>query len=223
MATDTIPIPSNGEFGEEYRRTIPRKRQTKFYYIMAMDCSQHLWTEFPLLPKIEVQVRATNAGSHFSQEDSGIFTLSIIMLLVFTALLCTTAYNYFKQAKEDLTWVHPQVILMASILVEVCHLTCLVIHYWVYYYDGEGIFVFKVFALINKVVAQVLLIWMLLMMAYGWTISYDDLKDKDIYIIILCFVVMIHMMITGLTFIDYGEAYKYHDFGGVQGFILIFL
>lgn len=74
---------------------------------MAMDCSQHLWTEFPLLSKIEVQVRATNAGSHFSQEDSGIFTLSIVMLLVFTALLGTTAYNYFKQAKEDLTWVHP--------------------------------------------------------------------------------------------------------------------
>ena len=145
------------------------------------------------------------------------------MVVVFTILLGTSAYNYFKQSKEDMSWIHPQVILMSSILIEVIHLLFQTVHYWVYYYDGEGIFVFYVFALINKVIAQVLLIWMLLMMAYGWTISYDDLKDKDIYIIVLCFVVMIHMMITGLTFIDYGEAYKYHDFGGVQGFILILL
>ena len=104
---------------------------------------------------------------------------------------------------------------MSSIAVEMFHLFCLSIHYLVYSYDGEGIFVFYVFAVIAKIISQVLLIWMLLMIAYGWTISYEDLRDKDIFIIILAFVIMIHMMIAGLTFIDYGEAYKSHDFGGV--------
>jgi cytochrome b561 len=93
----------------------------------------------------------------------------------------------------------------------------------VFSYNGEGLFVLYVFAVIAKIVSQVLLIWMLLMIAFGWTISYEDLRDKDIFVIILAFVIMIHMMIAGLTFIDYGESYKYHDFGGVQGFILILL
>jgi len=80
-------------------------------------------------------------------------TLSIVMLVFFTLMLGTTAWSYFKQSKENLSWVHPQAILMASILIEVFHLMFKAIHYWVYFYDGEGVFVFYVFALINKVVA----------------------------------------------------------------------
>jgi len=61
------------------------------------------------------------------------------------------------------------------------------------------------------------------MIGYGWTISYEDLQDKDIYGIIACFVIMVHMMIGGLTFIDHGDANKYHDFGGPQGAVLVAL
>ena len=112
---------------------------------------------------------------------------------------------------------------MSAIAVDMFYLLCLSIHYLVYAYDGEGVFVLYVFSVIAKIISQVILIWMLLMIAFGWTISYEDLRDKDIYIIVLCFVIMIHMMIAGLTFVDYGESYKYHDFGGLQGGILIML
>ena len=63
MTTDSLLVPTSGDFGDETKRTIPRKRQTKFYYLMAIDCKNKLWTKFPNLPKIEVEVSALNAGS----------------------------------------------------------------------------------------------------------------------------------------------------------------
>lgn len=120
-----------------------------------------------------------------------------------------------------MNWIHPLGILIIAILVELFHLACISLHYTVYAYDGRGVFGFYVFACISKIIASVLVIWTLLMIGFGWTISYEDLEDKDIYVIIGCFTLMIHMMIAGLTFIDYFEADKYHDFGGPQGAILI--
>lgn len=39
----------------------------------------------------------------------------------------------------------------------------------------------------------------------------------------MLFVIMVHMMITALTFVDDDEYHKYHDFSGVQGIIVIIL
>jgi hypothetical protein len=61
------------------------------------------------------------------------------------------------------------------------------------------------------------------MIGYGWTITYKTVDEKDIFFILLLFVVMIHLMITALTFVDDDEYHKYHDFSGVQGFIIVAL
>lgn len=34
---------------------------------------------------------------------------------------------------------------------------------------------------------------------------------------------MIHLLLSGLTFIDIDETHKYHDFAGVQGWIMFFV
>ena len=120
-------------------------------------------------------------------------------------------------------WVHPLGILIIGIGTELFYLFCLAIHYTWYSFDGEGLFAFYVISTLSKTVSHTLVMWLLLMIGYGWTISYEELEDKDIYIILMCFVIMVNMMISGLTFIDHGDAYKYHDYGGPQGFVLMSL
>lgn len=83
----SIKVPQSGEYSASSVRRMNKKRQTKFWYFAAIDCEQQLWTQFPTLPRIEVEAVLYNDKSHFSHEDYGILTLSWIMTGIFTLLL----------------------------------------------------------------------------------------------------------------------------------------
>ena len=43
----------------------------------------------------------------------------------------------------------------------------------------------------------------------------------EIYVPVIALVVMIHVLVSALTFIDDDSQHKYHDFAGVQGWVLL--
>lgn len=59
-------------------------------------------------------------------------------------------------------------------------------------------------------------------MAFGWTITRNNvgLEDLDLVIPIGCFIIVMHVLIGGLIFIDTEEHHKFHDYSGIQGLIL---
>ena len=61
------------------------------------------------------------------------------------------------------------------------------------------------------------------MLASGWTLTYQQIEledDVEIYLPIGAIVTMVHVVMTALTFVDLDASHKYHDFAGIQGFIL---
>ena len=86
---------------------------------------------------------------------------------------------------------------------------------------GQGSIVLEIFARIFKIWAQVAISWLLLTIAFGWTVTFRYMEETDVYVVTAVFVAIVHLFITGLTFIDDDEYHKYHDFGGIQGFVLI--
>jgi hypothetical protein len=46
----------------------------------------------------------------------------------------------------------------------------------------------------------------------------------EIYVPIMIFIVMVEVIITALTFVDVdSSAHRYHDFTGIQGYILLLM
>ena len=65
---------------------------------------------------------------------------------------------------------------------------------------------------------------LLMMIAYGWTITFHDLDidgNLDIYLPIGSIVIVIHLVLAAMTYIDFDAQHKYHDYAGIQGFVLI--
>ena len=59
---------------------------------------------------------------------------------------------------------------------------------------------------------------LLIMMASGWTVTYQniDLDDNlEIFIPTMALIVMVHVMVSALTFVDVDATHKYHDFSGI--------
>lgn len=67
---------------------------------------------------------------------------------------------------------------------------------------------------------SMLLFWL----ASGWTLTYQDIDlddNMEIYIPVMALVVMVHVLLAALTFIDIDSQTKYHDFAGLQGWFLL--
>mmetsp|Transcript_10908 Transcript_10908/g.12366 ORF Transcript_10908/g.12366 Transcript_10908/m.12366 type:complete len:415 (+) Transcript_10908:101-1345(+) len=216
-------IPTNGEWTDTYRQTIDGSQQTKVWYTSVSDCEGRAHTVHPTMPKIEFEFILTNGDSHFSQEDFYILPFYIFMFIIFASLMGKSILEFYRDFKSEDTVENPLIPLMISINADLMHLGLMSIHLFFIYYDGSGFFVFSVFARLFKIISQATMMWLLITISFGWTVTYKNMQETDIYILSAIFVIMIHLLIAALTYVDDDEHHKFHDFGGVQGAILMLI
>ena len=218
-----IMLTGDGEWSQTYNQFALAKGETKVWYIGVADCEGLTHAHYPAMPKIEVEIEMLNGGDHFSEDEWGNFTWNILSFVIMLLLFGNTVLEFLKDFKREHTYEHPLLFLTVGICADLLCVFLEIVHLSKYIYDGRGFFVLTVFSRLSYMLAQVAIIWMLLMIAYGWTIHFQSVDEKDIYVILMLFVAMIHLMITALTYVDDDEHHKYHDFAGVQGLIIVIL
>lgn len=62
-----------------------------------------------------------------------------------------------------------------------------------------------------------------ILISWGWTINYTELENFDIYIPLAVLLGIVHMMIVGLSKLTDDESHKYHQYGGIVGWIIVVL
>ncbi len=75
-------------------------------------------------------------------------------------------------------------------------------------------------------VSEVTMSMLLILLGTGWTMTYQNLDFDDgieIYLPMTALVVMVQVIVAALTFVDIDASHKYHDFAGLQGWILLIL
>ena len=100
------------------------------------------------------------------------------------------------------------------------------LHLWAYSSDGEGYMVLDVLSKIVGGLSEVAMSLLLILLGTGWTMTYASLDIDDgleIYLPMTALVVMIQIIVAALTFVDVDAQHKYHDFAGIQGWVLFFL
>ncbi len=65
-----------------------------------------------------------------------------------------------------------------------------------------------------------------MLFAYGWTFSFQDIdwdNNLEFYIPVGSIMIALHLVLAAMTYIDFDAYHKYHDFAGIQGFLLVLL
>lgn len=127
------------------------------------------------------------------------------------------------EIKKSEEYENPLAVLLAAIFCQFVQLLFSLVHLFIYYFDGVGMYFFDYLSTIFSVLSQVLIISLIIMLAYGWTITFSNLHEHGYFVIEIGGTVLIHVLIAALTFIDNGEHHKYHDFEGFQGLLLVLL
>ena len=87
-----------------------------------------------------------------------------------------------------------------------------------YSYNGRGIPVFDIFGNIFFMLSEISFSSMLMMIAYGWTINFKNIdvdSNIDIYLPLGILVVVSHLILAALSYVDIDAYHKYHDFAGI--------
>ena len=98
------------------------------------------------------------------------------------------------------------------------------LHLWWYTYDGSGLLALDVISRIFNGCAEVTMSILILILATGWTVTYEDIdwdEDIDIFGPLAALVTIVHVMLAALDYVDVDASHKYHDYAGLQGFFLI--
>jgi len=225
LARFNIPITlrTDGEWTRWESSVVRVINRPQVWYILLADCNREGHVSQPDLDYISYELEMTNDDSHFSHEYWGIMPTTLVCLLFFSYLLGKTTLRLFKEIKKQEEYQTPLVPLLAAILSEFLSLSLAVVHLTVFAYDGYGLWLFNYFSTIFSILGQVALISLVLMIAQGWTLTFGSLKEKDYFKIEVGGTIGVHILIGLLTVIDNGEAHKYHDFEGFQGFLLILI
>jgi hypothetical protein len=172
---------------------------------------------------IKYELELLNDGSQFSHEYWGQLPITILAFGVFCYLLGSNGLKLYREVKKHEEYETPLALLLAAIFWEFIQLSLALVHLLVYWYDGDGFWLFDYLSTIFFVLSQVGIISLIMLIAYGWTITFNNLADHDYFMLELGANFIIHIFITALTFIDNGQHHKYHDFEGFQGLLLVLI
>jgi hypothetical protein len=74
-----------------------------------------------------------------------------------------------------------------------------------------------------ETISYLIITILFLLVASGWTIKYKELPDADVFVPVALLSVFMHLLIVGLGRVTDDSYYKFSDYEGVPGILLIIL
>ena len=212
----TLRVPLNGEWSDPIDGTLTQSTRTHFWYFSISSCK--IIEKY----KLRVEMQFINAdGSEFSAEDHGLQYVYPVIMLIFLIALSGNIFRLVRKFQKTDDLESNLLILNIAIACQLSGIFFVVIHFWIYAYNGKGFVVFDVFYQALEVLSSVMVTILLILIASGWTLKYRNFPDADVYIPISLFVVILNLMIVGLGRITEDSYYKHSDYEGIPGFFLI--
>lgn len=105
--------------------------------------------------------------------------------------------------------------------VSVSSLACKYLGHLIYAGTGYTYIFFDIVYLLVHSVSDSIILFLLVMLAFGWTVTFLSHRDLDVYIPLGCMCGFIYMILTLLNRITEGHD-KYHMFDTIPAYLMIF-
>ncbi|KAK5847574.1 hypothetical protein PBY51_016691 [Eleginops maclovinus] len=163
---------------DEHNQTIPKQSSPSAWQVLYTDrytCQKD--AVIPSYPDLSFTILLFNADSagnpleHFSAEEAGLHTFYFLLLLAYFIASCI----YFKPLHQALKKGGPMhsilKVLTTVLALQGCSALCNYIHLARYSRDGVGLHLMGILAEFWDMVSQVSMLYMLLSLCVGWTLS----------------------------------------------------
>jgi hypothetical protein len=162
--------------------------------------------------------------NEFSYERQGAMETDFFLFVVYCGLLAMFCKDRLK-FEEMYSNIHcPHWYCIIGMSLQLFGIFFDLVHLMSYSKDGEGVPVLEVFGTVFDMLSECVMSLLILMLANGWFTRFKNFEFDDgieIYGPMFVFVVMIHVVFGGFTYIDNDAYHKYHDFHGWVGYCIV--
>ena len=161
---------------------VVQKLRPRFWFIVIARCDPTTGRGLPT-GDISYELHTLNIQQsgwdhEFGTNERGLNTLYLTFAIVYTLFFVVHFVGVWNLRKQ-LQYVHPIVKLFSGILaVQVLSVVAYLVHYFKYGEDGVGIVWLLYSGTILDAIARIVFIFLLLLLAHGWTISNDHLHQR---------------------------------------------
>eukprot|EP00743_Colponemidia_sp_Colp-15_P004031 GILK01004346.1.p1 GENE.GILK01004346.1~~GILK01004346.1.p1 ORF type:complete len:426 (+),score=63.19 GILK01004346.1:147-1424(+) len=218
-------LPLNGSWSEPVEGTLSQSIRPHVWYFALSDCKHDL-LKFTNGKSVSISYELTllNPGdSHFSVEDQGLLTVNFLLCIVFFGFFGLHIHQMMLRFKSE-EKIHTSVqILNSAIAMQLVSIVSQIIHLTVYSMDGRGWFLFNFISQASTMLAQVLLCALFILIAWGWTITHNEIQQKEIFIPVLAGISVIHVVLLFLGRVLDDDHNKFHENEGLPGILTLML
>lgn len=222
IRTESITVNANGEWSEVKRGYLKQHTRPYVWFVAAEDCGGAMHVRHSDMPPVQVCIKFTGEnGTEFSHEEIGLLPLYLVALVAYCLILGYNVYSYYKNLKKMERADNPILLLLIAVGLEFASLFLTWVHLLAYSKDGEGWSACHAVAVVAEVGSQFFLSVLLVLISWGWTITYLDFAQTEVHAVLLVMLLVMHLLVAGLTQLTSDAYHKYDDYEGIQGIILV--
>lgn len=133
--------------------------------------------------------------------------------------------NSFKKFYvTERSWMAPHPFIICGLGCQVFAIFLQMLHLWVYSYDGWGLTFLDIISKVSQGLSETIISLLLILLASGWKLHYQEIDYDDnleLHLPMMGLVLILHIVIVAVAFVDLDASHKYHDFSGYTGWSML--
>ena len=221
-----------------FRWTIDHRMRPYGYYLVYADCTPYHTGKGSRYKVIGYDVSFLNPGEdHFPADEYGLLTLyvlSFLALVGYGVYAVVVTPGAFADGRDDSRPPGMVTVLVTiAYVTEIFSLSSEIMHLWYYSSNGYGVFAFDFLSEILEGVSQIMIAYLLIAFACGWTIiegavtakhqtpiNPEALGEDHVATVFMFFIVLITFVLQLLNKVVLHDDFtKFHDYESWPGFI----
>jgi len=136
----------------------------------------------------------------------------------------THLYGVRKLSRETSAYVHPLIkIFTFGVLFQYLSVFAELIHLGVFVNDGIGVPALSKFSTVMETFARICFIFLLILLAKGWTISTDDIRHRWLVLVALLVITIIYFSLVVWQFVGVDPASTLYIYASIPGILIVTL
>jgi hypothetical protein len=186
---------------------------------VVRDCDQTIVREgFGREAKINIELDVTNNGNYNSATEQYYTWLLPLLIILELALIIVLRREKEEEGDNWIKW-----LLKLSIWFGIASVAFKYTGYAIYaWVNGADYQFFDFMYLLLHSTSDSILIVLLILLAFGWTVTFKNARDFDLYVPLASMLGLINIIMSLLNKVTDGEHNKYHMFDTIPAYIMIF-
>jgi hypothetical protein len=220
LASQVHPISLEGseDWSQGFTGNFPYSGSPQVWYLALSACELQQPHSFDVVLELYA-----DQNSHFSVEDSFEPMFYSVLSIVHLFVLRLAVKRLLKQFMKTGDLVTPQFGLCTAVTLGFFGSMCKVCHLWLYYYDGEGLWLFNILATMLYTLSFLSLYVLFALLGRGWTTKSKDAPEAELVLPLFILSTLVFWFVVSCSFYVQRSVSMHTPYDGTIGTIRVLL